>query len=260
MACAEARLLCVSIHDVAPATWPRCIRLIDAVRAVAPVPLSLLVVPDYHGDSAPERDQLFVDALKHRVACGDELVLHGYRHVDEAPAPTTPLAFLQRRFFTAGEGEFAALSCAEAERRIGLGLQWFAASALPTRGFVAPAWLLGRGAWQALRHSGFDYTATRTRLHLLPERQAIAFPALTYSTRSAWRRAASFLYNEARSVGCAGAQVLRIALHPADAGHAAVVRHWQRLIAHHLEGRRAVTKLQVAAWARSHIAVSEGAG
>ena len=40
----KLRTLCVSIHDVAPATWPDCQRVIAAVHAVAPIPLTLLVL------------------------------------------------------------------------------------------------------------------------------------------------------------------------------------------------------------------------
>jgi predicted deacetylase len=39
------RRLCVSIHDVAPATWTECRTLLEAVAAVADIPLTLLVVP-----------------------------------------------------------------------------------------------------------------------------------------------------------------------------------------------------------------------
>jgi uncharacterized protein len=49
----EPRALCVSIHDVAPATWPECLLLWNAMREVlADLPLTWLVVPRYH-----ERDE-----------------------------------------------------------------------------------------------------------------------------------------------------------------------------------------------------------
>ena len=41
----DEQVLCVSIHDVAPATWTDCLRLVQAVRAVADIPLTWLVVP-----------------------------------------------------------------------------------------------------------------------------------------------------------------------------------------------------------------------
>src|SRR5437868_13728462 len=103
-----ARALCVTVHDVAPATWPQCQYLIDALHTVAPVPLTLLVVPAYHGDRRTP-DPAFVAALDAHAARGDELALHGFFHLDDGPAPRDLRDYLARRWYTASEGEFAAL-------------------------------------------------------------------------------------------------------------------------------------------------------
>src|SRR5688572_16051893 len=66
--------LCVSIHDVAPATWDECARLAQAMREVAELPLTWLVVPQYHragGDPARMES-----GLGCALARGDELALH----------------------------------------------------------------------------------------------------------------------------------------------------------------------------------------
>ena len=42
------RFLCVSVHDVAPHTWPECEYLLQSIRQAAPIPVTLLVVPAYH--------------------------------------------------------------------------------------------------------------------------------------------------------------------------------------------------------------------
>ncbi|MFL6708408.1 MAG: DUF2334 domain-containing protein, partial [Massilia sp.] len=78
-----SRALCVSIHDVAPATWTDCLRLLEALREVAPeLPLTWLIVPRYHGQApdAPSMDQ----QLTELAGGGHELALHGYTHVDTA--------------------------------------------------------------------------------------------------------------------------------------------------------------------------------
>ena len=51
-------------------------------------PLSLLVVPHYHY-RAPHAGAIraFLRAMEARLARGDELVLHGCFHVDDAPRP-----------------------------------------------------------------------------------------------------------------------------------------------------------------------------
>ncbi|NNG23656.1 DUF2334 domain-containing protein [Massilia sp. ML15P13] len=158
------RALCVSIHDVAPASWDECARLASAIREVADIRLTWLVVPHYHRSGG---DLARMEAgLERALAAGDELALHGYTHLDTAPRG----AGLAERFFRgtySREGEFAALDAGEAARRIGLGLDWFAERGWPVRGFVPPAWLMGEGAWEALRGFDFDYTTTFRRFHLL---------------------------------------------------------------------------------------------
>jgi predicted deacetylase len=162
----DARMLCVSIHDVAPATWADCLRLVEAVRAVADIPLTWLVVPHYH--FRPEQSPAMEACLNVALERGDELALHGYSHLDtEAGGGGLRTRFL-RNVYTRREGEFAALTEAEARRRLELGLDWFAARGWTPTGFVPPAWLLGEGAWRALRDAPFAYTTTFSHFHCLP--------------------------------------------------------------------------------------------
>ena len=239
-----ARSLCVSVHDVAPATWPRCERLLQAIEAVADIPVTLLVVPAYHHGptAAPEYER----RLERRLARGDELVLHGYTHLDEATASSGWGDRFVRTFYTRSEGEFYAIGVTEARRRLELGLKWFAQRSWPVQGFVAPAWLLGAGAWTALADFPFSYTTTMRRFYLLPQRQALCAPSMVYSVRNPWRRRMSCAWNE--MLGMArNAPLVRLSLHPPDAEHPQVVRHFQMLIETLLARRQAMTK---AAFAR----------
>ncbi|HEY6943202.1 DUF2334 domain-containing protein, partial [Dokdonella sp.] len=142
--------LCIAIHDVAPATWPACDRLLALVDALGAPPLTLLVVPDWHRRGAIDADRAFRRAIDARVARGDELALHGLVHLDEATPPRRALDRLRRRVLTAGEGEFAALDEGEALARIDAGLERFSRCGWAARGFVAPAWLRGAGTRAAL--------------------------------------------------------------------------------------------------------------
>src|SRR5438128_3365023 len=159
------RMLCVSIHDVAPATWPDCLRLVQAIRAVADIPLTWLVVPHYH--FRPERSGAMEAGLDAALGRGDELALHGYSHLDTETNGGGLRARFLRNVYTRREGEFAALGRDEARRRIELGLDWFRARGWTPAGFVPPAWLLGEGAWKALRESAFTYTTTFSHFHCL---------------------------------------------------------------------------------------------
>lgn len=237
--------VCVAIHDVAPETWSRCEALRAAVARVAPVPMTLLVVPNHHrrnlGVPASYRE-----ALAERLADGDELALHGFFHLDDGPQPETVVDWCRRRILTAREGEFAALPAAAARRRLHGGRQWFEHQGWPVRGFVAPAWLLGRGAWHAVSNSPFAYTTTASHFHLLHPWQGIPAPAIAWSTRSRLRHTLSLLWNGLRPVPT-DAPLVRLALHPDDALHPAVVRQAQHLLEVLLRERKAMTKIAFAA-------------
>ncbi len=236
------RWLCVSLHDVAPATWAACQRVLDAVREVAEIPLTLLVVPAYHGQCSAQPE--FEQAIDAQLAAGHELALHGYFHLD-AQVPSDLIDWVRRRIYTNGEGEFCGLSEEEARERLTLGARWFAAKGWPLSGFVAPAWLLGNGAWKALRtRRDLLYTSTLTKLVALPEAHAISAPCLTYSVRSAWRRPTSIIWNTVLSRVTESAPVLRLGLHPHDAESRSVRRSWQRLLERALTHRTAVTKAE----------------
>lgn len=249
--------LCVSVHDVAPATWPYCLRVIQAVREVADVPLTLLVVPAYHGACSAQPD--FEAAMSAQLGAGNELALHGYFHVDPG-VPGNIADWLRRRVYTAGEGEFCALSETEANERLTLGRRWFDANGWPLAGFVAPAWLLGPEAARALRaRNDLTYTSTLTELIVLPEGHAIRAPCLTYSVRQAWRRPTSIAWNSLLAAVTARVPVLRLGLHPRDAEYKSVRRSWQRLLERALSERVAVTKADfIDHWRLQHSSGAQG--
>lgn len=239
--------LCISIHDVAPATWDDCACLAQAIRAVADVPLTWLVVPHYHrGGGDPGRMEARLDAA---LARGDELALHGLAHLDAGPpAGGWGERFLRERY--SREGEFAALDAVEAARRIGLGLDWFAERGWPVRGFVPPAWLLGEGAWQALRAFDFDYTTTFSHFHLLggaPAPGALASPSLVYAARNRSGRLASPWLADAIALGLAHRPLVRLGLHPPDLHHPRLLSHAQTTVARLAERRTPMTKAAFAA-------------
>lgn len=286
----QVRWLCVSMHDVSSATWERCKRVLAAVRAVADIPVTLLVVPAYHGSST-RPDAAFVHALRQLQAQGHELALHGYAHLDPHTsqirrqagrgtggheyASTIPrllspidrggrgvVAHLQRHVYTEGEGEFSALDEADARLRLQLGLDWFAEQGWTPDGFVAPAWLMSRGAWRALLAlRRFKYTTTLSRFHVLPTDtlqvpaqgqhlqhlpHSLPAPCVVYSTRSAWRRTASRAFTRMWMSWWRNTPLLRLALHPHDADHPAVLDSWQGHLAQLCRERCAITKATAA--------------
>jgi predicted deacetylase len=237
-------MLCVSIHDVAPATWPDCLRLVQAIRAVADIPLTWLVVPHYH--FRPERSAAMEAGLDAALARGDELALHGYSHLDtEANGGGLRARFL-RNVYTRREGEFAALSVDEARRRLALGLDWFAERGWTPSGFVPPAWLLGEGAWQALREAPFAYTTTFSHFHCLRGGPMIKSPSMVYAARNRSGRWLSPKVADATAAMLADSPLVRFSLHPPDARYPELMRHTQRVLEKLLARRSAVTKAECA--------------
>jgi len=234
--------LCVVVHDVASATREACLRLMQSVQDVAEVPVTLLAVPRYHCDPSSAD---FGAWLHDRSVGGDEIALHGYTHLDEGQ-PHGMVDHLLRRHYTRGEGEFADLPITEAMQRLTAGVRWFARHGLPLHGFVAPAWLMSLGTWEALRWLDLSYTCTLRRLVILPERRFITSQSIVYSSSSALRRNASLAWNAAVAAMQRRNPLLRLELHPHDADHPAIRRSWQKLLETHLAQRRPTTLAYVA--------------
>ncbi|HEX8785439.1 MAG TPA: DUF2334 domain-containing protein, partial [Telluria sp.] len=155
--------------------------------------------------------------------------------------------------YTRREGEFAALSEIEARRRLELGLEWFGARGWTPAGFVPPAWLLGEGAWRALRAGPFAYTTTFSHFHCLRDAdgtqvsgQALLSPSLVYAARNRSGRWLSPRVADATAAMFANAPLVRFSLHPPDARYPELVRHTQRVLEQLLARREAVTKAECA--------------
>lgn len=248
-----ARDLCVVLHNVSPARWEGCQRVVAELQRCAQqagvhLPLTLLVVPRMHGDAALPAPYLrWLYAVQR---AGHELVLHGLTHRDEGPPPRGLRERLLRHVYTAGEGEFAALSQAEAAARLREGRAWARALGLPMQGFVAPAWLMSPGTLQAAATAGFGHTCTLTEVIALPQGQALVAPSLVFSTRAAWRRGLSLLWNTWLARRSHEARLLRLELHPADADHPVVLRCWTGLLREALAHRVPLRLAEAAVLAR----------
>ncbi|MBE7373619.1 DUF2334 domain-containing protein [Pseudomonas lopnurensis] len=243
------RALMLVLHDVAPETWADYRPFVEAVDAIGGVPMTWLVVPDFHNRNPLQAHPDFRRLLDGRLARGDELVLHGCYHADRAPLPRTPKDWFMRRVYT-HEGEFYSLDEAAARERLGQGLALFRRYDWPLHGFVAPAWLMSPGSRRALAGSGLLYTSDPRHFYLLPDFAPITAPGLVWSARSAWRRGMSWLVSERQLRHCRQAPLLRLGLHPVDMRHDFSRRYWLELLKRLLrEGRQPTTKID---WLRQY--------
>ncbi|PRY66497.1 hypothetical protein B0H98_101488 [Vreelandella songnenensis] len=237
------------LHDIAPTTWEDYRAFVEEIDSMGQIPMTWLVVPDFHHRSNTFEDTALLDLLHQRRARGDELALHGFYHCDDAPAPRTPRDYFMRRLYTY-EGEFYPLGYDEAFQRLERGAALFRAQGWPLEGFVAPAWLLGEGARHALKTQAFIYTSDPGHLYLLPDYTPIKAPSLVWSARSRWRRGMSWVVNERARRRHRHAPLIRLGLHPVDMRHGLSRRYWletiRRLLA---EGYRPTTKIS---WLQRH--------
>ncbi|HWH86945.1 MAG TPA: DUF2334 domain-containing protein [Pseudomonas sp.] len=249
----KIKTVCLVLHDVAPSTWVDYQPFVEAVDALGNVPMTWLVVPNFHRHDSLDANPAFRRVLDARVARGDELALHGYYHDDHEAAPTTPRDWFMRRVYT-HEGEFYRLSREAALTRLHAGLELFQRYDWPVQGFVAPAWLMSDGTRQALGELPLSYTSDPQHLYSLPDFSTIDAPGLVWSARSAWRRGLSKIVSDQREQRWREAPVIRLGLHPVDMRHRFSRDYWlctlQRLLA---DGRVPMTKIDWLARQRAQL-------
>ena len=232
----------LELHDVAPSTWADYQPFVAAVDALGDVPMTWLVVPDFHKQNSIDAHPQFRRVLTHRIARGDELALHGYFHCDDGPPPCNPRDWFMRRIYT-HEGEFYRLSQQAALARLRAGIEVFDRCNWPLEGFVAPAWLMSEGTRQALGQLPLRYTSDSQHLYRLPDFTPIDAPGLVWSARSAWRRGLSKLLSDQREQHWQRAPVIRLGLHPVDMRHGFSRNYWLQTLKRLLdEGRVPMTK------------------
>lgn len=241
------------LHDVAPSTWADYQPFVEAVDALGNVPMTWLVVPDFHRHDNLDAHADFRQLLSERVARGDELALHGFFHDDPEPRPHTPRDWFMRRVYT-HEGEFYHLSHEAALARLRAGIEMFQRYDWPLHGFVAPAWLMSEGTRQALRELPLRYTSDPQHLYRLPDFTPIDAPGLVWSARSAWRRGLSKILSNQREQRWRQAPVIRLGLHPVDMRHGFSRDYWRNTLERLLtDGRVPMTKINWLAQQRGQL-------
>jgi len=233
--------LVVSIHDVSPSTRGVVMRMLNDLKAVGIPITSLLVIPDHHHLGRIDLDPDFSSWLASLVATGHETVLHGFHHLRRKHQGEGMLTRFITRSYTAGEGEFYDLPFAEASELLKKGKSAFEACGLNSPGFIAPAWLLGREAGQAVKEMGFEYTTVINTVHDYREGREFRSRSLVYSVRSPWRRTVSLLWNEMLLRVLKNAPLVRLGIHPPDWEHPLIRSHILGVIRRATTGRRVIT-------------------
>jgi predicted deacetylase len=188
-------------------------------RGVVP---ALLVVPDWHGTAPIESDAECLDWLHGAVRDGAEVILHGERH-DEVGHPRRPGDELRAWGRTAREGECLTLSASELCALVGRGLSRLRHLGFSPLGFVPPAWLMRPGARAGAYEGGAAFVEDEAAIRFADGRQVRA-PVVRWSARTPVRAQLSVLVANWRWRVQRGEATMRLALHPGDARHPAVLQ------------------------------------
>lgn len=237
------RHLLVSIHDVGP----RFEREVELLREhlAATVPLArvaMLVVPDHWGEAPLVAGSAFANRLRDWAAGGCDIFVHGWFHRDTSRHEGAAAQF-KARHMTAGEGEFLGLDHAEARRRMADGKALIEdVIGRGTAGFIAPAWLYGDGARQALAESDFALAEDHWRVWRPATGDILCRgPVITWASRSRMRIASSLLAARVLPPVLTEARVVRVAVHPGDTRVPALMRSIARTL-DQLEAERTVSR------------------
>jgi len=217
------RLLLASIHDVSPRFDGEIDRLAALLHPHVGERLAMLVVPNHWGEAPLVPGSAFATRLRSWADRGIEMFLHGYFHRDDG-RHVGGTDRLKARFMTANEGEFMALSRAEAGKRIADGRKLVEdVIGMPVAGFIAPAWLYGAGALEAVSEAGFALAEDHFRVWSPASGEQLARgPVITWASRTRLRLASSLA--AAGTLRRISPDVLRIGVHPPDARHPVLVR------------------------------------
>jgi uncharacterized protein len=217
------RLLLASIHDVSPRFAGEVDRLVHLLQPHVGNRVAMLVVPNHWGDAPLIAGSGFASKLRAWADAGVEMFLHGYFHHDEARHAGRWNRF-RASYMTAGEGEFLGLSKREALARISGGKALVEdVIGRPLAGFVAPAWLYGPGAAEALADCAIPIAEDHWRIWSPATGAELARgPVITWASRTRMRLASSLA--AAAVLRRLPASVLRVGVHPPDCGEPALMR------------------------------------
>jgi predicted deacetylase len=234
-----ARRLLVSIHDAGPRFEDEIDLLGDRLERLLGVRrFALLVVPDHWGMAPLSTAPAFQAKLRGWAEAGAEIFVHGWFHRDDM-SHAGPLARFMARRMTAGEGEFLGLEHHEALRRMRAGKALIEdIIGREVAGFIAPAWLYGSGALEALGEAGFRLAEDHIRVWQPSDgRQLARGPVITWASRSKARIASSLAFARLAPLALRGSPTVRIAVHPGDAHVPGLLRSIDHTVTHFARNR-----------------------
>jgi uncharacterized protein len=241
-------MLVVSVHGIAPRNLSVVRRMRDDLARWGADSVTLLAIPNYHGEDFLGRAPDTVDWLRRCAGAGDEVAVHGYYHRERRAIPiSAPLRRLRSRLLGHRQAEYLSLDAREQRRLLERG-KILVEDLLgqEVRGFVAPAWQEPGTLRAALADTGFCWHETGLCLEALPRGRRLRSPVIGFATGGRVRLAASLLLARglepvADIAATLGLAPIRLALGPKEAGNPQVMTVVERLVRRLSDRHPAVT-------------------
>jgi predicted deacetylase len=223
----------VTLHDVEPATFDRCVDVRQWLAERGIERATLLVIPAARLHAFHYRSPELAAWVRERAAAGDAVAQHGLQHrrTRRAKPPRTWIASWQG----GAAAEFPGLDRGSTTIALEAGRKILAAAGIEARGFVAPAFA-DTAALRRECDERYDWWATLTQVHRR-DATGLTARALCLGTSTPLKRALSPY--AVRFVSQRG-DLLRVEVHPEDFDHPRNMRALERLLRRTAE-RPAVT-------------------
>lgn len=229
----HGRRLLLSIHDVGPRSEGAVDRLRDHLaRHAPPGRLALLVVPNHWGEAPIRPGSPFASRLREWTDTGADVFVHGWFHKDNASHAGASARF-KARHLTAGEGEFLGIDRTTARALMRSGRELIEdVTGREVSGFIAPAWLYGPGALNALSDCGFLLAEDHWKVWSPSTGLVLAeSPVLTWASRSRARIIASLVAARVLPPLLQAMDVARVGVHPGDTAVPEIMASIDRAVA-----------------------------
>ncbi len=242
----EGDRLLVSLHDVTPAHADRLARAERLLVRLGIPTATYLFVPNFHGQWRADADADFMAWCRAPRPFDVRWFLHGYFHREDRGRRATFADACRRMALTAGEGEFLSLRGRALDLRVRSGVDAFERcfGERPI-GFVAPAWLYNDDLLPALTRARIAITESHFHVFHVRQNRAVPSPVIAWASRSSVHRAAARPAVAVMRRLWRRRRLVRIALHPLDFDHPAIVESICRTIDALRLSRRVVAYVDV---------------
>jgi predicted deacetylase len=241
----------ISLHDVTPFHLTRLQQAEKLMSLWGISKVSYLFIPEYHRQNH-QLDKGMQSAFKQwtneKKNLSIQWLLHGLYHLDIEASPDENNRFslsfgkrLKKKFLTANEGEFLALTTPEIRRRIREGNSIFTNFfQFNPDIFIAPAWLFNQHLFPILKEHRFRVTEDHSYIYLLQENKRISAPVITWATRTKVRKVVSQIGCSILSRLWSRKDLIRIAIHPFDFDFSSTVKNIEKVIKDELNRRQPI--------------------